>query len=1076
MKTSTYRPSTISTNQKNSTRSRPSIDDDFAPSVTPSSAGSDFPRLHKYHAPKDKTWWPNQNPIMSSEPADPTLPKAPRKNSDATFRPRRSLRGSSSGSTGIKAASEALKNVTRSGGVRKYSTKRSAPLVLDHRGPTKSATGKHCATTGNPKRRNASASDWKEPDYTSAGVEMNLGGGTTKTLTALESPRSPKNRKFSASRASSNGDPRWTETGFASLQRRPSAVDSLERINAAETRNSFERRHGNGERLGSLGSGGLLTPPATPTTGSKRRANFNGGDHPVKRLRNNVSNLTDDQIEAASEECTRLIAQLGSHPSMLQLEDVGLFFNHINLNIATFADTRFKFKLDGIQRANWPLHQLSGKYLPLMLVTQYIADGSQYGWRQFFTAPASRSALVQGIIGEWLKQRLFNHTCFGLTDKQLLDLEDMDRQYLHHDGFLRSKKRGKMVEKFLLKNDGTVLRKATVDLTNELITVLEPLLPGFCGELDSSDRGDAMQHIRFDIETIIAMAANLHHGIRVLGKNGTIIRVVNAVQKGDQYHETAPFEIVNDEMVQRTRHHAGSDSKLKIKMTTFPRVEAYVPHGPDYSQMVSREHRERKKLQSGGEDFSWDTLQESMNFWPALPADVLREQTRKHGNLSEKAKYGSYVTVYPRLTRHQVYCEWAPAGDGKKVKFTNTKDGGKELVEVDGSSDDEGKNEELTHEQRSADRKYGIPQHKDHRLTLRQAVNQARTQNGIVSNVEDTLKGIWSWTCGFEPLFESAVLAWLLFTWHRGVEVPGYQMLREMKLDTKEGWRVLGSVGQEKVKGLLMTLMGGVKGVGRQGRVVTKNVVREVKKAKATSTVHGVIPGRYSVMFRSGMKLIARYTSHLFLIISSVFSIIHLSLPCINHQNHHHFPTLHPSCHAVVPATPQSAHPTQSYHFSSDDAPRKTLSATHYTAFHASFPLIAVSSISPFQTVGLTRFLPLESVAFHRVDVAAGWASSLDPKMVLDPILEQQVDPIRNRHRRGSRIARCRDLDGGQGGDYVLGLCTRSRIYSLDNRILLALPRTIPPPRRMLVVRNLSQRAKGQIFCRRHSIAGLCLV
>ena len=572
MKIRIHRPSTIGTDQKHSTRTRASIDDDFAPSVTPSSAGSDFPRLHKYHAPKDKTWWPNQNPIMSPEPADPTLPKAPRKNSDATFRPRRSMRGSSSGSAGTKAASEALKNVTRSGGVRKHSTKRSAPLVLDHRGPTKSATGKHCATTGNPKRRNSSASGWKEPDYTSAGVETNLGGGTARTLTALESPRSPKNRKFSASRASSKGNPRWTETGFASLQRRPSAIDSLERINAAEKRNSFERRHGNGERLGSLGSGGLLTPPATPTTGSKRRANFNGGDHPVKRLRNHVSNLTDDQIEAASEECTRLIDQLGSKPNMLQLEDVGLFFNHINLNIATFADTRFNFKLNGVQRANWPLHQLSGKYLPLMLVTQYIADGSQYGWRNFFTTPASRSALVQGVIGEWIKQRVFNHTCFGLTDAQLLDLEDMDRQYLHHDGFLRSKKRGKMVEKFLLKNaDGTVLRKAIVSLTDELITVLKPLMPGFSGELDSPDREDAMQHIRFDIETIIAMAANLHHGIRVLGKNGTIIRVVNAVQKGDQYHATAPFEIVNDEMVKEdTLTTLALTQKLKIKMTTFP--------------------------------------------------------------------------------------------------------------------------------------------------------------------------------------------------------------------------------------------------------------------------------------------------------------------------------------------------------------------------------------------------------------------------------------------------------------------------------------------------------------------------
>ena len=262
------------------------------------------------------------------------------------------------------------------------------------------------------------------------------------------------------------------------------------------------------------------------------------------------------------------------------------------------------------------------------------------------------------------------------------------------------------------------------------------------------------------------------------------------------------------------------------------------------AQMASREARERRKL-NRGEDFSWDTVQESMDFWPALPSDVLREQTRKHGNLSEKARYGSYVTVYPRLTRHQVYCEWAAASDSKKLRFIG-KDGSKDVVEVDDSSDDEGKNEELTREQRSADRKYGIPQHKAHRLTLRQAVNQARTQNGIVSNVEDTLKGIWNWTCRFEPLFESAVLVRVLYTWYRGGEVPVLKELREMNLHTMEGWKALGRVGQEKVEGLLMTLMGGVKGVGRQGAVVTENVIREVKKGKAASSSvgHGVIPGR----------------------------------------------------------------------------------------------------------------------------------------------------------------------------------------------------------------------------------------
>ena len=690
-------------------------------------------------------------------------------------------------------------------GVKKRSI---SAKTASHVGKDTSGTNdNHCI----PKKATNAATTrphFKRPDYdpkhTHVRFNTKPGAMGSGVMTLDELPKSPRAPRSPKNRTPYKIQGRWggkvldvTATPLAegsaiSGQRRPSAADSVKRIEAAEKRSSFEWRNGLGTRLGSFDSFGMRTPSIT-------RARFGGkgkrklseieeevgsGTSATKRSRRNGVGITMEEVDHMHVVLAEQMQIIRDQPERLTLEQVGPLFNNVTWRIQSFSEEHFSFALTPEQREAWPLHQLRSSYAPLMLITQYIADGSQYGWRNFFTTSAGRSALVSGVISEWVRQRVFNHTCFGMSAENTRKLEDMDREYLHHDAFLRSKKRAAMVQDMLKENADACQRdffEAVEELTDELMTVLTPLMPVsifaysesgryFYEDTSSRTAVHAKEDIRTELAGNVAEAARLHRAIRVMGKDGTIIRIAQPVQKGEQYYESAPFEIVNEKMVKETKHHGlksnekkGEDGKLKIKMTCFPRVEAYVPHGPDYEQMAEKELKERQTLENGKE-LDWDKV---TGFWPDLPEDIVREQERDHGKENVR-KNGSYVTIYPRLTCHQVYCEWIPPQPARKVAFKDD-----EVVEVENEDDEEDDQptRRLNVAEEHANRTYGEPLPKVQQISLKEAVKQARNEAGWFQHTfEDGLRYTWNGFCRWEGPAELALtvggLGWYIYHWY----------------------------------------------------------------------------------------------------------------------------------------------------------------------------------------------------------------------------------------------------------------------------------------------------------------------
>jgi hypothetical protein len=96
MKTRSSRPAQVSTRTSGHfIRVRKSIDDDYAPSITPSTADYNFPPLYRYHPPRDPTWRPSHHSPASPEPEDPPFKlHKHRLARDPTYRYRRSTQES----------------------------------------------------------------------------------------------------------------------------------------------------------------------------------------------------------------------------------------------------------------------------------------------------------------------------------------------------------------------------------------------------------------------------------------------------------------------------------------------------------------------------------------------------------------------------------------------------------------------------------------------------------------------------------------------------------------------------------------------------------------------------------------------------------------------------------------------------------------------------------------------------------------------------------------------------------------------------------------------------------------------
>jgi hypothetical protein len=165
----------------------------------------------------------------------------------------------------------------------------------------------------------------------------------------------------------------------------------------------------------------------------------------------------------------------------------------------------------------------------------------------------------------------------------------------------------------------------------------------------------------------VHQAATLHRAIRGLGEDGTIVRIALYVQKGSEYHSTAPF-VVNPKMVKETKHHAkdGDAAKLVIKITCFGRVEAYVPHSPDAEELMQLEESFREEMihyrEGDNETFDWEEW--AHRTWLELPRECVGDiQTKFIGKALSDAEggdtkmRGAYVTTYVNLGNHYVYCE-----------------------------------------------------------------------------------------------------------------------------------------------------------------------------------------------------------------------------------------------------------------------------------------------------------------------------------------------------------------------------------------------------------------------------------
>ncbi|KIW69567.1 hypothetical protein PV04_05437 [Phialophora macrospora] len=333
------------------------------------------------------------------------------------------------------------------------------------------------------------------------------------------------------------------------------------------------------------------------------------------------ANDPSDPIRAAKV----LFSKAQQAPGPLDLGEISALFMVLQEQISAFCKRHFNFDLTPAQEEAWPLHLLVTKHKPLFEVTQWIADGSGCGWRNFFTKKENRRHLVHGIIGEFFQQHIFKHTAFGIREDMVEALEDIDREYLRYDAFVRNKKKAAYLEKSRLK-DGyfptpgsrpqqpqyppTHQYQRDVDLAvrrlvSTILQVLEPLLPPPCFDplvrrsrqtTSQRNQGALMRNgIWFDLFDLISKAATLHHCIRFAGASGLVVRIAPHVAKGTMFTvDDADRNIcVNAAELNASASRpqgTGTDARLRVKMTCFGRVEAVMPRGLDLEQMETEQN------------------------------------------------------------------------------------------------------------------------------------------------------------------------------------------------------------------------------------------------------------------------------------------------------------------------------------------------------------------------------------------------------------------------------------------------------------------------------------------------------
>ncbi|KPI35884.1 uncharacterized protein AB675_10509 [Cyphellophora attinorum] len=427
------------------------------------------------------------------------------------------------------------------------------------------------------------------------------------------------------------------------------------------------------------------SPKWAKATNKRRRASSPGSDQPRKR-----THVTYDAVE-------QLNIGLVKEPQPIHAAaEVGALFAELKAQLHEFALKNFSFELEAPE--DWPLHELAERYRPLMMTAQFIADGSQYGWQHFFATPHSRSALVYGVIGEYIRQHIFSVPSFGLSEDDAKSMDDIDFEYLRYDSFVRVKHRASLLRDILDHHDWKTASASAVEgLASQLLDVLTPLLPNEVFSYDPTTRqfqlsksmeaNDARQHLQNALEALLTKASALSWSLILTGRNGTVFNLAQHIQKGEKWYgdQQAPQNCINKDMVYRTQAHGFSASKEirddalsfpngvadtdgdndtkpyrpRIRMTCFPRVEMYVPHGPDMEELGKLQEELTKNGVSADE--LPGVLPDGTEIYPLVPDEVRYTYDHsKHGPWNEEENGPmrmSYVSMCQHISTHDVYLE-----------------------------------------------------------------------------------------------------------------------------------------------------------------------------------------------------------------------------------------------------------------------------------------------------------------------------------------------------------------------------------------------------------------------------------
>ncbi|ETN38076.1 uncharacterized protein HMPREF1541_07700 [Cyphellophora europaea CBS 101466] len=371
-----------------------------------------------------------------------------------------------------------------------------------------------------------------------------------------------------------------------------------------------------------------LSPAVAATRKRKRADSTSFYQRPRKRLQFQYN---------ATEE---LKLNLRHVPCPLQPEQIGALFQVLREELRQFAFDNFHFELTAEAQADWPLHEMADNYYSLMRTTQYIADGSQYGWRHFFTTPDSRASVIYGVIAEYIRRHIFSIPSFGLSEQDAKRVDDVDSTWMHFDSHVRARRRAQVMNEILMGSEWQMSsNRAIRQLAEELMVVLTPLLPPdvFAHNEDSHDfslskskkANEQHGYILKCLTDRLTWAVGLHYSLRLTGINGSIIQFSNNSLRGEKWYgdQGAPQNCVNEQMMKKTQfhgwlseqaikranaldYHAGvadgpddedSPQRPRIKMCCFPRVEMIVPRGPDMEQLAEIERRNALEVRSRAE-------------------------------------------------------------------------------------------------------------------------------------------------------------------------------------------------------------------------------------------------------------------------------------------------------------------------------------------------------------------------------------------------------------------------------------------------------------------------------------------